>query len=120
MIKSRLTLQQLVLSVHLGVSPEERRYAQEVYLNIEIEYANIPTACQHDTLSDAICYAHLGKILQQECDMKPYRLIETLSYALFEQTKKCLTTSAKISLTVAKNPPINNLQQASFTISELR
>ncbi len=119
MIKSRLTLRQLVLSVHLGASPEERRTLQEVSVDIEIEYADVPAACKQDALSDAVCYYQLATVLQEICDIKAYHLIEALSYTLFEQTKMRLTTSAKIGLTVTKNPPMANLQQASFTITEI-
>ncbi len=119
MIKSRLTLRQLVLSVHLGVTPEERRYKQSVYVDIQIDYADVLAACEQDTLSDTVCYSQLANLLQQVCDRKAYRLIEALSHALFQQMKMCLTTSAKISVTVIKNPPLANLQQASFTLSEL-
>ena len=120
MIKSRLSLQQLVLSVHLGVPLEERRDLQKIYVNIEIDYLGIPKACKQDVLNDIVCYDQLAKTLQQVCNVKTYRLIESLSYVLFEETKKCLTTSAKISLTVTKNPPMDNLQQASFTVTEIR
>ena len=120
MVKSRLNLQQLILFVHIGVSLEERRDMQKVYVNIEIDYSSIPTACKQDVLNDVVCYDRLAKTLQKVCNVKTYRLIESLSYTLFEETKKCLTTSAKISLTVTKNPPMDNLQQASFTITEIR
>ena len=118
MIRSRLTLRQLVLSVQLGASAEERRFAQTVCVDIKIDYINFPTACEQDELSDAVCYHQLAQVLQKVCDRKTYRLIEALSYALFQQTKRYLTPSAQISLTVTKNPPMANLQQASFTIAD--
>lgn len=118
MQSSSLILQQLELTVNLGWSIEEREHAQQVNVDIQIDYPQLPTACISDELSEATCYDRLSSSLQKVCASKSYKLIEALAYDLFSQVKSNLCLDANVKITVAKNRPMQQLLQSRFVISD--
>lgn len=118
----QLILKNLNLDVNLGHTEEERSSAQSVLIEIKLQFTEVPLACTTDNLKDTFCYAALSCELQKFCDNRSFKLIESLGYQFHQFLKKKIaeTTSEKIDvfLCVTKNPPLNNLEQSSFSISD--
>ena len=111
-------MERLILTVHLGWSTTEREHVQQVYVDLHINYPNVPAACTNDELCDTDCYYQLSLELQKVCSAKPYKLLEALAHDLFHQVKTTLTGETNITLAVIKNPPMDNLQQVRFVLSD--
>ena len=111
-------MEQLILTVHLGWSAAEREHAQQVYVDLHINYLNVPAACTNDELHDTDCYYQLSLELQKICSTKSYKLLEALAHDLFHKVKATLTGETNITLAVIKNPPMDNLQQVRFVLSD--
>lgn len=118
----QLLLENISLKVNLGCLEEERSFPQRVMLQIKLQFASVPLASMTDNLHDTLCYDALACGLQEFCDTRSFKLIETLGYQLFQFLKKRIseTTSehVKVFLCVTKNPALINLEQASFVISD--
>ena len=117
-IHSTLIVQQLTLVVHLGWSEAEREQTQQIWVDIEFDFLQLPKACDSDELADTICYYKLSLALQAVCSAKSYKLLELLAHDLFKTVKNHLTIQANVTLSVAKKPPMDNLQQARFVVSD--
>lgn len=78
-----IALQDLKLSLHLGVHPWERGIAQQISMDIKL-YRHLQD-CQ-DKLSNTICYASFAQGLRQEfaqhCDLLETVVAKTIDYAL--------------------------------------
>ncbi len=119
MIKqSYLTLGPLTLTVHLGHLAAERETAQTITVAIKIKLATIPNACHSDDLDDTLCYHQLTLALESYCQQRQFRLIEALTQQLYDKIKSFSPLIAMLSVTVTKNPPLQNLQQCAFTLSD--
>lgn len=117
-IRTKLIIEQLVLTAHLGWSEKEREHTQQVWVDLQIDYLTVPTACTNDELTDTDCYYQLSLVLQAVCDAKPYCLLESLAHQLFQATKRTLKAKTRIRLSLAKNPPMDNLQRVYFVIAD--
>jgi len=117
-INSTLIIDQLILLANLGWSVAEREHAREIYVDIHIHYLELPEACNNDELDDTNCYYKIALALQAVCEAKPYKLLELLAHDLFKAVKNCLNNDVSVTLSVAKNKPMDNLQQARFVISD--
>ncbi len=111
-----LTLHNLSLKVTLGVFDFEKTSPQDVILNITLDFLSMPPACETDSHKDAICYAGLSEHLQNHCNGKSFDMIEFLAMKLTQQTQAYLTQPAHITLELFKDPPLDNLEKASFKI----
>ncbi|MCP3679207.1 MAG: dihydroneopterin aldolase [Gammaproteobacteria bacterium] len=119
MIKqSYLTLAPLTLTVHLGHLAVERKTAQTVTADIKIKLATIPNACHSDDLADTLCYHQLTLVLENCCQQRQFRLIEALTQQLYDEIRNFSPLIAMLSVTVTKNPPLENLQRCAFTLSD--
>ena len=117
-ISATLIIEQLVLTAHLGWSEAEREHAQQVHVDLQIDYLTLPVACTNDELADTDCYYQLSLALQMVCDAKAYRLLESLAHDLFQKAKVTLRAKTRIRLSLTKNPPIGNLQRVHFVIAD--
>lgn len=118
----QLILNNLSLNVKLGHTEAERSLPQQVLVQIKLQFTEAPSACSTDNLQDTLCYATLSDELQKFCYSRSFKLIEFLGYQLYQFLKKKIAemVSEKINifLCVTKNPPLNNLEQSSFSISD--
>ncbi|MDQ8039207.1 MAG: dihydroneopterin aldolase [Rickettsiella sp.] len=118
----RLILKNLNLDVKLGQTEKERSTTQSVLVEIKLQFTEVPAACITDKLKDTFCYAVLSHKLQEFCNNRSFKLIEFLSYQIYQFLKDYIAkkTSEKIDvfLYVTKNPPLNKLEQSSFSISD--
>lgn len=117
-MQSSLVLSGLSLSVYLGWGEAERAISQIVSLSIRIQHAALPAGCQSDELEDTLCYDQLSQALERYLSGKTYRLIERLTNDLFIEIKKQLNASDRLTLTVTKQPPMDQLEMASFTLMD--
>ena len=121
-MNSQLILEKLNLLVRLGHSSKERNLPQWVSVQIKFNFSSLPAACMNDQLTDTICYATLATELQQFCDKHSFKLIEALSYQLYQFLKKKLSkllkTQINIFLSVTKNPQLTEVKQSSFSIAD--
>ena len=86
-MNSQLILEKLNLLVKLGNSVEERQLPQKVSLQIKLGFDRLLDACTNDNLMNTICYANLADNLQQFCDDRSFKLIEALTYQLYQFLK---------------------------------
>ena len=121
-MNSQLKLEKLNLQVKLGHTVEERHLPQRISLQIKLVFDRLPEACINDSLMSTICYAELADDLQRFCDDRSFKLIEALTYQLYQFLKIKLSkkTNDKINifLCITKNPQLAKLEQASFSISD--
>jgi 7,8-dihydroneopterin aldolase/epimerase/oxygenase len=118
----QLILKNISLNVKLGHLEEEHTSPQRVLVKVKLQFSTIPTACMTDNLHDTLCYAALSGDLQEFCNTRSFKLIETLGYQLYQFLKKKIaertSASIKIFLCVTKHPSLINLRQSSFVVSE--
>jgi 7,8-dihydroneopterin aldolase/epimerase/oxygenase len=107
---SRLSLHRIELSVHLGWPEEERATKQLVLLDLDIDFAKSPKACETDELNDTLCYADLITHLHYKLATTSFRLIEHLSYEIYQLIKPHLPKNARLRLHLTKYPPIPSLK----------
>ncbi|PHQ80202.1 MAG: hypothetical protein COB66_05305 [Coxiella sp. (in: Bacteria)] len=112
-----LKLTDLKLSVNLGWPDDELAVPQDVFITIEIRYAQLPSACDSDDLAGTLCYDQLSQKLASVVAGKQFRLIERLAQALFNQVMLLLAPDDVLTLSLAKNPPMDNLAGAAFTLT---
>ncbi len=121
-MKSQLIVKQLYLFVKLGHSVDERQTPQKVSIHLKLAFDRLLDACTNDNLIDTVCYARLAKAMQQFCDDRSFKLIEALTYQLYQFIKTKLpehiNNQVNIFLSVTKNPPLPTLEQTSFSISD--
>jgi 7,8-dihydroneopterin aldolase/epimerase/oxygenase len=118
----QLVLKNINLRVKLGHLEEERSYPQQVLAQIKLQFLTAPLACITDNLQDAICYAFLAEELQKFCETRSFKLIEALTYQLFQFLKQKMLEmnfeKVNLYLSITKNPPMPNLERSSFVMSD--
>ncbi len=115
--KSKLILQEVNLSVHLGVTPKERQKKQKIKVRVVVEYSKVPRGVKTDRIEDVDCYATLyaefSKIKSH------FALVEHLAAKLYDVVR-CWTQDpkAKITLQIEKHPAfLKNQLHAVFELS---
>ncbi len=116
--KCALTLDELELSVHLGVTAKERAKKQRVLITARISFSKPPLACKTRKISDTICYDTLTQEIKNFCHTKKFTLVEFLGMQLFGLIKQSIFKGCKLYLQVAKQYPLPELAQSVFEISD--
>lgn len=118
----QLILKEIKLDVKLGYSEDERALTQRISVDVKLQFVDMPVACITDNLLDTLCYANLSCDLQRFCNDHSFKLIERLAYQLYQFLKQKITemTAGKVAifLCVTKKPPLANVAQSSFSISD--
>lgn len=112
-----LRLEDLSLHVHLGCTPEERAFRQEVRVTIEIRFAEMPAAVENDRLTDTVCYAEISQSVQAACEEREYHLIERMAGEIYQIARKIIGSEAHAALAVQVHkvrPPVPSLRGGSF------
>jgi FolB domain-containing protein len=118
-MKSRLTINQLVLKLHIGVEELERLNTQEIECNLDLCFSNPPLACQSSNIQDAVCYADLVEVINEFCLGKEFILIEELCFSMHQHLKKHLPDNVKLKLQICKRPPLDQIRgHCCFTIED--
>ncbi len=65
-------------SVHIGVPPHERSIAQEVVLDIEVEF-DVSRAAATDHFADTVDYSSIHEAARRAATARPYSLVEAMA-----------------------------------------
>lgn len=106
---STLHIKSYDLKVNLGWRDKERMEAQSVLLDIDIIFATQPTGCLSDHLEDTVCYADLITAINTGLNDKHYRLVEHLTYDIYQIVMKQLPAKSNLTITITKHPKIPGL-----------
>ena len=124
-ISSELKILDLQLYRHLGITKQEQHNKQPIKVNISIQRNTPPLGCLSDDIENTLCYDKICNLITQESSKKTYNLIEHVCYDILELLKnyikkyiltKNLNIETKLFVSVSKNPPIENLLQAVFSL----
>lgn len=111
-----LFLEDIVFSVKLGVTEEERAVPQDVNISITIEYED-DRAQISDDINDAYCYDEMLNIINDTVSSKQYKLIEHLCNDIAVAGSNTGCKSYKVRVT--KRPLVLGQKiSASFEISK--
>lgn len=99
-----LSINQLALPVHLGVTEQERAEPQTVYADVRLYYPAAPAASQNDA-ADYQCYDALCQSMLALVRKEPIELIEFLVGALYRCLRAQVPDEVKIRVTLHKPLP---------------
>ena len=108
-IQTGLRVQGLEVAIHLGWPDNERKDAQSVFLDIEIDFFQPPLACQTDELQDTLCYAALARQIKEATRGHYFHLIEHLAREIYLLVKSRLATKDSVMIHLTKHPKIVGL-----------
>ena len=123
---SKLELKNFLLNIHLGITEQEQFNKQPVNIDISINNKTPPLGCVNDNINNTLCYDKICSLISEKSSNKTYNLIEHLCQdildLLTEHIKNyCLNNkiefNTEISVKIKKSPPIDNLQQAEFSLN---
>lgn len=122
-MKTFLKIPTILGKCHLGCSPQERKNAQAVELQIEIAFKKQPQAMSTDSVLNTPCYAEMTELVLQVFRQKHFATIEHLclschkelrGYLIKKKSKgSLLTTTLK-----KKSPPVKAITGGSIFIIE--
>ena len=95
--------------VHLGCSPEERKYKQEVLFSVNIKFTSPPKGEVTDQLNDTICYANICSLIDELTSTKHFQLVESLCLTLLSNLKKIIPDDFITVQCHKVKPPIPHL-----------
>jgi dihydroneopterin aldolase len=105
-----LKLKDLTLWIHLGCLSGEQEIPQEVRVNLEFRFLQLPSGAVSDKLEETICYGNIATLVQEHCEKKSYYLIERLGFEIYEICKQAISIKADLSVSVHKvNAPVKQL-----------
>ena len=118
-LKSSLKLENWQIALRLGHGEQERAQPQTVSFDLQLDFKRCPRAIFSDNIEDTINYHQLLLELEDALKRKTeYRLIEHLAGEAYRFLREKLPSSIKIKLTVSKNPPMDNLTAARFSLGD--
>lgn len=117
---SRLDINNLEVSLSIGINEEELSCVQDLIINLTIYFLSPPRACNTEKISDTICYANVIDHIHDFCALKHYSLIESFANELFTSIRsKFLSDNEKLTLQLCKKPKIFNFDgSCCFTLSD--
>jgi dihydroneopterin aldolase len=108
-----ISIESLVVSANIGVTPDERRSKQNLAINILVR-ADLSAACKSDSIKDTINYAQIKKEAFRIAETQKFCLLETLGANLaewvlcqFPQAKEVTVTVKKISIWLVGIPGVS-------------
>jgi dihydroneopterin aldolase len=114
-VNTSLTLADLRLWVHLGVSAEEKTNPQAISVNIQIKFSAAPIGTQTDNLTETFCYFQMTEHIHAQLAKHPaFNLLEHLTGCIYASVYHDLLAAnyhdAELEVRVNKlMPPILNL-----------
>lgn len=106
---SIISLDNMKVSMSIGLSDEERSEKQDIILSFKLFYNKPPKACETDNIDDTSCYYQIYKIADNYCNNNSIKLLEHLCYELYKQIRKVVNDDIKIWVKAEKcKPPIDN------------
>lgn len=101
---SKIRIDDFRLSLHLGVTEEERANQQEVSLNLTLELTNVPHATYTDSVEETINYSTLARAITSEIGGTTVQTIEHLAERCTRTILKTVAFEGRLSVEVRKNP----------------
>lgn len=98
----------------IGLNPEERSEAQDIFVDLRISQ-DFSKSAKNDDLEKTFCYERLGNICKQLAIQKKYRLLETFAYELIE----LLMNEYKIKWAFVRIKKPSAISDADYAIVEL-
>lgn len=108
-VNARFLIRGIELCLFLGWPDAERLDEQVVLLDLEITLPAPPHACVTDNLKDTVCYADLITAVHHHLGTRVFRLIEHVSYEIYQLIKPRLPKGAALSVHLTKHPKIQGL-----------
>ncbi|MDR2157834.1 MAG: dihydroneopterin aldolase [Holosporaceae bacterium] len=104
----------------LGNEDFEKREKRRIIVDICLRFPKKNRACSSDNLGDTICYAQLSNFINDKLQNSDFNLIERVADFLYEEITFYLNDKTILKrIKVAKpEPPVNNLESASFIYSD--
>lgn len=93
-------IEELAVDANIGVTEEERRNKQKVFISIKI-YKDLKKAGLSDDLADTINYEEIVKIVDEEVKNNQWNLVEKMGYDLAKLVKQ-KTIKEKIEIVIKK------------------
>lgn len=111
-----MSIRNLRLDVHLGVTEEERAELQPVY--VTLTYA--PVECATDVLADTADYKVIRDALKKAVEGHSACLLETLTAHLIDSVERCNERLHYLRLTVSKPNALSGAEAVECTASVRR
>jgi 7,8-dihydroneopterin aldolase/epimerase/oxygenase len=102
-IYSKLQLNHIELTLHLGWPSEERLQKQTILVDILLKFTEPPAACITDQLNDTYCYHSLIETIVKQTESREFRLIEHAAASIYQLVKAELPEVQHIRVVVHKN-----------------
>lgn len=112
-----ITLRNLTVFGHYGVSPAEREVGQKIQMDIDLS-ADLKAACQSDSLEDTVNYESVYSKVMEVVSERKHRLIESLGEDICYQLLKNFPIS-KVTIKLRKTnlPFPNNLSHVEICLT---
>lgn len=103
-----LSIKDLVIPIHIGVTDLERKNPQDISIDLELKFSEIPKGCTTDKIEDTFCYKNLCDELNALFKRKKFNLVERLTHDIYEFLVKKEFFS-DIIVSIKKKPEIEGL-----------
>ena len=111
----KLTIEQLSLTVSLGVHDWEKQQTQEVFADIEIPM-QVEQAVATDELEDTLDYTRLVDVIQKVASARHYNLVESLAESIAMALLREFELE-KVKVTIDKPSAIPEAESTRITIT---
>jgi len=101
-------IKQLVIPLHLGVTPKERANLQEISIDLKLYLKALPKGMVTDDISDTICYDKICTQITSAIEKKEFKLIESVSQVVIKLLIE-LDCFSNIQIFINKKPKIKGL-----------
>ena len=115
--KMRLEIRDLSLQVHLGCTQQERTFAQEIRVSVDLLFKEAPPACRIDELNGTLCFSEICDVLRRLYTQKgcEFQTVERMLQLGVEKLSQHLPGSVEFSLKIHKvRPPVEGLLGGAY------
>ena len=99
------SLHNLKLSVHLGITSEERKTLQEIRITFKLYQPTNSEFCNDDNSKKYTCYATLAAKIKEYCNNKEFKLLEYLCFQIYKLINSNIPKSTHAYVMVEKLDP---------------
>jgi dihydroneopterin aldolase len=110
----KLTIQNLSVAMHIGVTEQEREKKQTLGISVDVEPVRM-SADMDDTLDNTVDYSALRRQILELLDGRDVHLIETVAHTIAHHIKETFSV-ASVTVTVRKRP-YDDVEYVSYSLS---